>query len=87
MEAELVRELPEVIARVELDPAAAARMGRAAYEKYVQCFCRRSVAEVCKGILLSDAVPGNIPCDSYEDAITRRARTPAAPPTNFRVQL
>jgi glycosyltransferase involved in cell wall biosynthesis len=61
---DLVRELPEVIARVEEDPAATARMGNAALEKYKQCFSRRSVAALCRSILLETAGPGKVPSAS-----------------------
>jgi glycosyltransferase involved in cell wall biosynthesis len=59
---DLVRELPGVIARIEENPAATARMGNAALEKYKQCFSRRSVAALCKSILLG--APGKTPSAS-----------------------
>src|SRR5262249_51142900 len=65
---DLVRELPEVIARVEEAPLAAVRMGRAAHAKYVRCFARRSIAALFKTILLEAGPLEKFPCASAPPA-------------------
>jgi glycosyltransferase involved in cell wall biosynthesis len=49
------RELPELISRLESEPGIESSMGAAAYEKYVECYSRKSVAELCAKILSAAA--------------------------------
>jgi glycosyltransferase involved in cell wall biosynthesis len=58
---DIVRELPQVIAEIERDPAAAARIGEAAYERYCRCFSRAAVAAALKRIVDPRPVPGAEP--------------------------
>jgi glycosyltransferase involved in cell wall biosynthesis len=48
---DMARELPAVVARIECDPAAAARIGQAAHERYCRSFSRRAVSAALKQIL------------------------------------
>lgn len=47
---DLARELPGIVSRMESDPAAALRMGQAAYD--VKCYSRASIARRFKDILV-----------------------------------
>jgi glycosyltransferase involved in cell wall biosynthesis len=55
---DIARELPEVIAEIERDPAAAARVARAAHERYRGSFSRPAVRAALRRIVDLRSIPG-----------------------------
>jgi glycosyltransferase involved in cell wall biosynthesis len=73
---DLAGELPNLIAKLESDPAAASVVGQRARDKYLTCFSRNAISEAFNDILVRALDPSLLPADlrsSPEPSVAVRA--------------